>query len=612
MKETNSNIPKRASFKTVVSNGIWVYKALFKMSPQTIFLLTVSTLAIGILPTASAFYMAQIIDQLINVSNLNIVSISDLLFEKVLITPIIIYAFIRSVNYLNNTLNWYLESKIKKYYMIKFEVSLERKISDLDLQHFEDPKIMNGIRKATDNTYKMYNFFYDSIDLIRYIVSIGISSYIVFRLSTILGLFIMISSIPGILIMLDFINRTWNFINSTFEKRRKSWWLSNRLKRPENREESTITKSNIYVHSLVQKYWDSLGLGELKILKRRFLMDIVDNSIMLIQNIITPVYLFFQTIRGIITVGQFTFFFGKINDFNNDLFNIISRISNLWDSGSYIQFIRDVFEIKPAIESGKKSIKTDKPPEIQFKNVWFKYPNNKNYTLKDINLTIRSSDEIAIVGENGAGKTTLIKLLLRFYDPTKGEILIDGKPLKEVDLNFYHRAIGALFQEFEKFAELNVIQNIKIGNIASGSGLKEVKEAAKMADSDTFINKLEKKYEQILDKSFSEGTKLSTGQWQKIALARMFYRNAPVLILDEPTASIDANAEYRIFKRIFETFKGKTLIIISHRFSTVRNAQKIYVIHEGEIVEEGSHDELIKKNGRYKKAFDLQAKGYQE
>jgi ABC-type multidrug transport system fused ATPase/permease subunit len=471
---------------------------------------------------------------------------------------------------------------------------------------------MDGIRKATDNTYKMYNFFYNSIDLVRYFVSIGISSYVVFRLSPTLGLFLTVSSIPGILIMVNFVNRIWHFVNSTFEKRRKSWWLSNRLRRPKNREESTVTKSNIYIYNQVKKLWNLLGIGELRIIKRRFLMDVIDNAIVLSQTVITFTYLLFQMVLNTITLGKFTFYFGRTHDFNNDLFNLSSRISNLWDSGSYIQFIRDVFEIEPAIISGTKSIKTKEPPEIEVKNVWFKYPNTKKYILKNINLTIKPGNEIAIVGENGAGKTTLIKLLLRFYDPTKGEISVNGIPLKEIDLNYYYSTVGALFQEFERFKELTVEENIKMGNINSSKGFKAVEEAAKMADCDTFINKLDKKYKQILDRSFTGGIKLSTGQWQKIALARMFYRNAPVLILDEPTASIDANAEFRIFNRIFKAFKGKTLIIISHRFSTVRHAQKIYVIHEGEIVEEGSHEQLMKEKGRYQKAFNLQAMGYKK
>ncbi|MFH1547556.1 MAG: ABC transporter ATP-binding protein [bacterium] len=610
MKGTNSDIPKRASFKTVFSNGIWVYKTLYKMSPRTVILLSIATLFMGIFPTIGQLYIAKIIDSLISVSNSGMNSFGDIFTRPEIVTPITIYAIYRAISNFSGNLIWYLTNQINKYYMVIFEVEFERRISDLDIQHFEDPKIMDSIRKASDNTYKMYEFFNVGLNLFEKIVSVAISAYVVFSLSPFLGLFITVFSTPAILIRIEYINTLWAFLNSTYEKRRKSWWLSNRLRRPENREEATITNSNYYVYEKVKELWNFLGPKELKIRKKTFLKSTIDNFIMFLKNFITIAYLLFRTADKSISIGLFTFYYQKVFDFDRDLTNITTDISNLWDYSRYIRFIRDVFEIKPAIVSGTKSIKTDTPPKIEFKNVWFKYPSGNKYAIKDLNLIIDSQEEIAFVGENGAGKTTLIKLLLRFYDPTKGEILVNDIPLKEIDLNFYYRAIGSLFQEFEKFEELDIEQNIKIGNINSTEGIKTVKEAAKLADADSFIEKLGEKYKQVLHSSFTGGTKLSTGQWQKVALARMFYRNAPVLILDEPTASIDATAEYKIFKRIFETFKGKTLIIISHRFSTVRNAQKIYVIHHGEIVEQGSHEQLIKKGGRYKKAFNLQAKGY--
>jgi ABC-type multidrug transport system fused ATPase/permease subunit len=611
MKAENNNIPKRANFRKVLSNGYWVFKHIYQLSPKTIILLTISTILMGVFPTLGQLYIAKIIDNIVNIASSGITTFQDIFAQNKLIAPIILYTLLQSISYFNNRLNWYLEDQIQHYYLVIFELSLEKRISDLDLQHFENPKVMDSIRKASDNVTRMYQFFYDSLDLIKNFVSVIISSYIVFRLSFSLGIFISILSIPGIIIMIQFINEIWNFLNSVYEKRRKSWWLSNKLKRPEHREESTITNSNIYIYGKVRDLWNFLGLTELKIRKKTFLKNLTDNFLFFIKKFISISYLILQTAKGYISVGQFTFYYQKISSFTDELRHSISMISNLWDHASYIQFIRDLFEIKPAITSGSKSIKTDTPPEIQFKNVWFKYPTTKKWVLKNINITIKSGDEIAIVGENGAGKTTLIKLLLRFYDPTKGEILINGIPLKDIDLNFYYRAIGALFQEYERIEELNVEENIKLGNINSTEGVKAVKRAAILADAEDFIEKLDKKYKNILHTSFTGGTKLSTGQWQKIALARMFYRDAPILILDEPTSSIDSNAEYRIFKRIFQTSKDKTLIIISHRFSTVRNAQKVYVLHEGKIVGQGTHKQLMaKKNGRYKKVFDLQAKGY--
>lgn len=580
------------------------------MAPAVIILLGISTIATGVFPTISAYYIGKVIDGIPQLIDAGVTSIDQLINQTDFVWVVVTYAIIRSLSYFNKTLFWYLDNRIRKYHLVLFEVKLERTISDIDLQHFENPKMMDNIRKATDNTWKMYQFFSDSMSLVRDGVSTILSAYIVFKLSPLLGAFITVFSLPGILITIKYINLIWAFINGTFENRRKGWWLSNRLRRPNHREESTVTKSNEYVHKITADIWKTLGLEEVGIIRKRFYLDLIDNIMVVIQYAVTPIYLILQVLQNEISIGQFTFYFQKVYDFNNDLFNSISRASQIWDTASYIQFVRNVTEIKPAIVSGKKTIDTSKPPKIEFQNVWFKYPSSKKYVLKNINLTVELGNEIALVGENGAGKTTMIKLLLRFYDPTKGRILVNNIPIQKISLENYYRVFGALFQEFEKFEELTVEQNIVIGDSNKKTNLKKVKEAARLADAEEFITKLDKQYKQILNKQFTGGTKLSTGQWQKIALARMFYRDAPVLILDEPTASIDANAEYRIFKRIFETFKDKTLIIISHRFSTVRNAQKIYVLHEGEIVEEGSHTELMKKKGRYHKAFQLQAKGY--
>lgn len=259
---------------------------------------------------------------------------------------------------------------------------------------------------------------------------------------------------------------------------------------------------------------------------------------------------------------------------------------------------------------GKEKLRPKTAPVIEFKNVWFKYPSTKNFVLKKINFKIDTNEEIALVGTNGAGKTTLIKLLLRFYDPTKGKILINGKDIKEYDLNSYYKLIGVLLQEYSFYNELDVKSNICIGKPNKAGNTKKIIKAAKNAKAHEFIMELDNKYKQILAKQFTGGTKISKGQKQKIALGRMFYRNAPILILDEPTSSIDAMAEQKIFDKIYDFTDDKTVIIISHRFSTVRKAQRIYVLENGEITEEGSHSELLKLDGAYAESFKTQAKGY--
>jgi ABC-type multidrug transport system fused ATPase/permease subunit len=319
-----------------------------------------------------------------------------------------------------------------------------------------------------------------------------------------------------------------------------------------------------------------------------------------------PLFLIKKALDKLITVGQFSFYYNSTFRFTAD-FNALSGIAiELYDNSIGVKAVREIFEAENVIKDGDRKLKVDSnPPKIEFRNVSFKYPSEKKYVLKDINLTINPKDEIAFVGENGAGKTTLIKLLSRFYLPTSGEILIDGIPIQDLTISSYYDKISILFQDFNIYGPHTVKNNITLGE-----NEKSVEEAAEQAEVLGDIKDLEKGFDSILSKWFTDGVDLSKGQKQKISIARAFYSDRPILILDEPTASIDAVAEHRIFKRIYQFMENKTVIIISHRFSTVRNAQKIYVLDKGRIVEQGSHEELLKINGKYKEAFDLQKEGY--
>jgi ATP-binding cassette subfamily B protein len=241
----------------------------------------------------------------------------------------------------------------------------------------------------------------------------------------------------------------------------------------------------------------------------------------------------------------------------------------------------------------------------------FHYPNATKNIFENLNLTIRSGEKLAIVGHNGAGKTTLIKLLSRLYQVNSGSILINGENINDIKVNDWYKNIGVLFQDYNVYPHLSAAENIYIGRTSKQADMEQVKTAAKHADADEFISEYGSGYEQILSERYKGGIRPSTGQWQKISLARFFYRDASLVIFDEPTAAIDAVSEYKIFNRIYNFFSNKTVIIISHRFSTVRNADRIIVMDQGKIVEEGTHNQLMELGGTYAHAFKLQAEGYQ-
>lgn len=291
---------------------------------------------------------------------------------------------------------------------------------------------------------------------------------------------------------------------------------------------------------------------------------------------------------------------------------LLRNLNTVFDSSLYVQSLFDILEVQPIIKESEHPVKIDsnRPPLIEFKNVSFAYPDTSYKILDNFSLTINPGEKVAFVGENGAGKSTIIKLLTRFYDVSAGEILINGINIKELSLEDWYSHIGVLFQDFNRYEDA-ASENIYLGKNNQPKEIEQIVTASKLAGSHEMVEKFDKKYEQMLGRMFEGGLELSGGQWQKIALARAFFRNAPILVLDEPTSAIDAKAESQIFERVEKLSRDKTVIIISHRFSTVRNADKIFVMDKGRIKESGTHQELLKLNGQYAEMFRLQAKGYQ-
>jgi ATP-binding cassette subfamily B protein len=244
-----------------------------------------------------------------------------------------------------------------------------------------------------------------------------------------------------------------------------------------------------------------------------------------------------------------------------------------------------------------------------FENVGFKYANSERWANRHLNFTLHAGEKLALVGENGAGKTTLVKLLARLYDPTEGRILLDGIDLREYDLTGLRMQTGIIFQDYIRY-QMTIAHNIAVGNISEKENRELIEISAQLSLADLLVKKLPDKYDQMLGRRFNKGIELSGGEWQKIALARAYMRDAQLLILDEPTAALDARAEYEVFQRFSELTKGKTAVLISHRFSTVRMADRILVLDKGELMEVGSHEELLDKEGLYAELFHLQAMGY--
>ncbi|MCX7555583.1 ABC transporter ATP-binding protein [Xanthomonadaceae bacterium JHOS43] len=322
-------------------------------------------------------------------------------------------------------------------------------------------------------------------------------------------------------------------------------------------------------------------------------------------------YLAWRTVHGDFSVGDLTFLAGSFLRLRSLLESILSGFSQVASQALYLDDLYSFFDIQPEILSkpGARPVPTPIRTGFVFEDVGFRYPGVERWAVRHLTFTLKAGESVALVGENGAGKTTLAKLLARLYDPDEGRILLDGVDLRDYDLDDLRANIGVIFQDFVRF-NLNASDNIAIGRIEARDDRERIIEAARRSLADAVIAKLPKGYEQPLGKRFAQGVDLSGGEWQKLAIARAYMRQAQVMILDEPTAALDARSEFEVFERFKELSQGRTTVLISHRFSTVRMADRILVLEHGRILESGSHEQLLAANGRYAELFNLQAEGY--
>jgi ATP-binding cassette, subfamily B, bacterial len=318
-----------------------------------------------------------------------------------------------------------------------------------------------------------------------------------------------------------------------------------------------------------------------------------------------------RTVTGALTIGSLTFLSGAILQASSNIQQIFSTLSSIADQALFLTDLLAFFQMQPTIRSKPNALPAPRPIRrgFEFRNVSFRYPGSTRFVLENLNLELRPAERVALIGENGQGKTTIVKLVTRLYDPVQGQILLDGVDLREYDLDDLYREIGVIFQDFMRY-EMTARENIAIGRIEEAANLELLQSAARKAMADGVISKLPADYEQMLGRRFDGGVDLSGGEWQKVALARAYLRDAQVLILDEPTAALDARSEYEVFRRFAELTVGKLALFISHRFSTVRMADRIIVLEDGKVAEDGTHDELCRLGKRYSEMFELQAASY--
>jgi len=551
-------------------------------------------------------FLAKILDQLVTLSQNEVKDFEVLV--PTLLGLLLYYVFVTG---LVNNIFQYSYRGLKQVSRSKLEILFAEQLNYLGIQNLEDPDVINRVQRASQWVYETFQTLNDSLFFISNIVQVFVSGAVILSFFPLMIPILLVLTIIKFFPDRYFIKKDFHWQTDNTEKRRIAYSSIVAAQNPSDLQEISIVGGYDF---FVQKYenfskWFNDGL--LKIIKER---EIVNFIIMTLDNIIGVAgygVIFHKFIIGEFTLGTASFQMRALDTFSGALDSMLGSVTYMNEFSIKMKDLIALFEMKPAVKDGNIKLPyLETPPEIEFKNVSFKYPKAKKFVFENLSFKINSGEEVALVGHNGAGKTTIVKLLARIYSVTSGEILINGININDLSINDWYKNLGVLFQEYNFYAHLSVKENIITGKPKEEVDEKKVIEAAKNADAHDFIMEYKNKYDQIMTEKIEGGIRPSTGQTQKIAIARFFYRNAPLAIFDEPTAAIDAVSEYKIFNRIYDFFENKTVIIISHRFSTVRNADRIIVLEKGKIVEEGSHDELVKKKGVYSKSYKLQAEGY--
>jgi ATP-binding cassette, subfamily B, bacterial len=541
-----------------------------------------------------------------------------------------------------------LDSLLGDLFTNETSVELMKHAAKLDLEMFEDSVFYDKLEKARRQTTARISLMTQSLGQAQDIISMLVlaASLVVFS-PWLIGLLIL-TVIPAFIGETRFNQRSYSLMNAWTPKRRELDYLRYIGASDETAKEIKMFGLADYLSerykTLADAYYaENSGLA----MQRAFWGGVLA---MLGSAGYYGAYLFIiaQTVQGRLSLGDMTFLAGSFRAMRGTLEGVLGRFASIAEGALYLQDLFDFYALQPRIaaktlprphpsllpegEGGRKNntnehflepspsgrgqgegIPAPIPRPIRdgfvFENVGFKYVNSERWALRGVSFHLQAGEKLALVGENGAGKTTLVKLLARLYDPSEGRILLDGRDLREYDANDLRSETGVIFQDFIRY-QMQVAVNIAVGRIEERENEPRIHNAAAQSLADTVINRLPEGYNQMVGRYFQKGVDLSGGEWQKLGLARAYMRDAQILILDEPTAALDARAEYEVFQRFTELTKGKTAVLISHRFSTVRMADRILVLEGGQMVEIGSHEALLAEGGRYAELFRLQQKGY--
>ena len=442
-------------------------------------------------------------------------------------------------------------------------------------------------------------------------ISLVAMAALLFLFHWIIAAILFVAVIPGIAVRLRYAGKMYRRQREQTSTERQAGYLNWILTGSSHAKEIRLFDLGPLLAGRFRDLRRKLRREKLEIAARRSLAELVAQTSATVAIYGAYAFIAYRTVQGTITLGDLVMYFQAFQRGQGFLQEMLSGLAGLYEDNLFLSNLYEFLDLKRKVIEPAHGSPIPQPMKtgVVFDHVGFRYPTGSRKVLEDISLVIRPGEVVALVGENGSGKTTLIKLLCRLYDPVDGNITLDGTDLRQFETTALRRNISVILQDYAKY-HLSARENIWFGNTALAPDHERIVAAARQAGADDLIAALPHGYETILGKRFEDGEELSIGEWQKVALARAFLRDAQIIVLDEPTSSMDAKAEYAVFQNFRQLAAGRTAILISHRFSTVRMADRIYVLKDGSITEGGTHEELIHRGGTYARLFETQAQYY--
>lgn len=605
------------------SRYIYIFKLVWETNPFYLFAMAFVSLCTGLFPILGAYITAQLLQQISDAYTIAI-SLKDVLPATELIETVIskvnVFMWIglqlaytvghSIINALNTTVIAISGEKVANHIKVK----IISKAKSVDIAQFDLPefyeKLENATREASFRPVQILNATFNLISSIISMVSFIIALII---LSPFAPLIIIVFALPAAIVKFAYGRKNFMYMKRHSKERRQMEYYSQLMTNKDIVKEVRIFNLSNTIIGKFKATFEKYFKGLKRLILRENMWHIIIAIAHAFVNAGLFVFVAYQVFQGKMNIGDFSFYSGSLTSVIGCVSAVVAATATIYQGTLFIDNLIEFGELKPKIVPN-----IDTPIEIErhiahtieFKNVSFSYPGSDRLVINNVSFRLDGGTTTVLVGLNGAGKTTLIKLLTRLYDPTDGIILLDGKDIKNYSIEKLYEIYGTIFQDFGKYA-MSVEENIYFGDVDKGIIDEDVQKAAMESGASDFIEKLPNKYKTPLMKLFEyDGTELSIGQWQKLSVARAFYSDSDIMILDEPTASLDALAEQQIFNQFEKLTKGKTSIFVSHRLSSATTADKILVLENGQLVEEGNHAELMEIKGKYYELFSTQAKRY--